>query len=292
MVPYYSNIDFLRSAVASVLAQTDRDWFCVVVDDSMGGTQPAQLVAQQQDERVSYVRNERNLGVAGNFERCFELAVHHGATFVTLLHADDTLNADYIDCMRAAHTHQPQAACVAPRVTVIDAEGRAHTTLPDMVKRMLTPRRLDVLAGERGLRMLLRGQFFYCPAVSYRLSEMTLPAWDPRWRQVMDLDLYARLLLEDRTIALERRSVYRYRRHPGTMTEANSESLVRSEEEAVLCREVAARAHARGWTSAARTGRRRVTIRLQASLRMLALARRRRWSAARRAWHLAVAAGR
>ena len=64
------------------------------------------------------------------------------------------------------------------------------------------PRRTTTLIGERGLQRLLRGQFFYCPAVSYRLALVPRPAWDPRWRQVMDLMLYGRVLLAGGSIEL------------------------------------------------------------------------------------------
>ena len=65
------------------------------------------------------------------------------------------------------------------------------------------PDGLAALEGERGLQLLVRGQFFYCPAVSYRLSAVPEQAWTDRWRQVMDLDLYARILLAGGRIGLE-----------------------------------------------------------------------------------------
>lgn len=289
LVPYYAGLEHLGVALRSVLAQTDASWWCTVVDDSPDAVGVAALVEGFGDERVSYVRNPSTLGVAGNFNRCFELAAERRAELVTILHADDELEPGYVQSMRAAHAGHPEAACVAPRVTVIDAAGRPARTLPDTVKRWLWPRRLDRLEGERGLQLLLRGQFFYCPSVSYRLDRLTLPAWSPRWSQVMDLELYARLLLGGGTIVLEPRSLFRYRRHAGTATEANSASLVRTAEETALCGELAREAAGRGWRAAARAGRWRVTVRLQALVRLAGLVARRRWRDAARAGRFAVA---
>ena len=62
------------------------------------------------------------------------------------------------------------------------------------MKRALWPRKFPAtLAGDQGLARLMRGLFFYCPSVSYRVDLLPELRFDPRWRQVMDLDLYARI---------------------------------------------------------------------------------------------------
>ena len=69
-----------------------------------------------------------------------------------------------------------------------------------------------------GLRRLMHGQFFHCPAVSYRLAPVADPAWNERWRQVMDLELYA----DCSWVAPLRpraRVCFRYRRHGDQQTE-------------------------------------------------------------------------
>ena len=71
------------------------------------------------------MRNPTNLGVAGSFNRCFELAVEHGAELAMILHADDLLEPGYVAVVRAAHAASPDATCVATQVTVIGADGAA-----------------------------------------------------------------------------------------------------------------------------------------------------------------------
>ena len=99
----------------------------------------------------------------------------------------------------------------------------------------------------------------------------------------MDLDLYARILLAGGRIGLEERRSYRYRRHDETATESQSSSMLRSDEETALCRELAEIASARGWDAAAREARWRVTVRLQALRRVPSLVVHGRWSELRRA---------
>ncbi|MFN8024087.1 MAG: glycosyltransferase [Acidimicrobiales bacterium] len=286
-VPYYANPLYLRLTLDSVVAQTDADWWCAVVDDSPDDSARA-VVEAVGDPRVRLERNGRTLGVAGNFERCFEVAEAGGAELAVVLHADDLLEPGYVAAVRAAHAAHPDAACVTPRVTVIDHEGRPHLPLPDRVKAALWPRHDTVLGGDRGLQRLLRGQFFYCPAVSYRLALVPRPAWDERWRQVMDLMLYGRVLLQGGSIELLDERLFRYRRHEASETQLNSATLSRTVEEHAACRELAAGAAALGWRRARWAGVLRWTVRLQCLVQAARALVGRRWRVAGRAVVLAV----
>jgi glycosyltransferase involved in cell wall biosynthesis len=288
LIPFYANVDYLAAAVRSVLAQSEPGWRLIVIDDSLGDDSARSLVQSFADERIEYLRNSENLGVAGNFNRCFAEARLRGALYATILHSDDVLEPDYVAVVRRAHDRFPAATCIAPNASIIDERGEPSRTLPDSVKAFFWPRRTDILEGEQGLRYLLRAQFYYCPAFSYRMSRLSLPAWNGRWDQVMDLEFYARILLDGGTIALERERVFRYRRHSGSMTTINSWSLVRTVEETELCRELAGEARDKGWNRAARAGRLRLTVRLQAAFRATALLLHGRPSAARKALALAV----
>jgi glycosyltransferase involved in cell wall biosynthesis len=265
-IPFFANLDYLHVALHSLVAQTDRLWTAMVVDDCSPEVGAEQVVAALGDARIRYVRNERNLGVAANFNRCLELAAVD-ADIVTVFHADDQFEPGYVAAVRAAHVAWPNATCVAPRVTVIDDAGCPTRTLADSVKHALWPRRLPTtLVGDDGLARIIRGLFFYCPSVSYRVSLLPALRFDTRWRQVMDLDFYSRILLSGGSIALVADRAYRYRRHKDTMTAQNSRSLVRLEEEVAVSREVAEEARARDWRRSARMARLRPTVRLNGLL--------------------------
>src|SRR3954454_10781550 len=224
-IPFFSGLDYLSLALRSLLDQSDRSWTAIVVDDASPERGAETLVAQLGDPRVRYVRNDRNLGVAANFNRCIDLS-SAAAPIAVVFHADDELDPGYVAAIRDAHRAFPDAACVAPRVAVIDHDGKPARTVADTVKAILWPRRLPlVLAGDDGLAKLMRGQFFYCPSVSYRTDLLPNLRFDTRWRQVMDVDLYSRVLLQGGSIALVPDRVYRYRRHAETMTAANSRTL-------------------------------------------------------------------
>jgi hypothetical protein len=108
----------------------------------------------------------------------------------------------------------------------------------------------------------MHGLFFYCPAVSYRVDLLPALHFDGRWMQVMDLDLFARVLLGDGSIALIPDRMYRYRRHDSAATRRNTQSSLRATEEVAVIREIVAAARRRGWGRTARAGRLRLTVRV------------------------------
>lgn len=261
-IPFHANIGYLDAALRSLIAQREKDWTAVVVDDSGPESGAEQLVAALADGRVSYTRNDLNLGIAGNFNRCLELG-RRAAEVVTILHGDDMLEPGYVAAVRAAHRAFPAATCIAPRVIVVDLHGHRTRTVADTVKQLMWPRRLPfVLLGDRGLSRILHGLFFYTPAVSYRVDLLPELRFDPRWQQVMDLDLYARVLLGGGSIALVDDRVYRYRRHDASASARHARSSVRRREEAAVTNEVVAAARGLRWRRSVRAGRLRLTVRL------------------------------
>jgi glycosyltransferase involved in cell wall biosynthesis len=101
-VPYYANPGYLRLTLDSVVAQTDGDWRCVVVDDSpddsarerRGGRRrpPVRLERNPVDPRRG--RQLRPLPRAGRST---------GPSSCVILHADDLLEPRYVaaDARRA-----------------------------------------------------------------------------------------------------------------------------------------------------------------------------------------------
>ena len=113
----------LNHVAISLVAQADTDWTAIVIDDASPENGARALVEALGDSRVTYTRNETNLGLAANFNRCLELGRQVGDV-VTIFHADDIMEPGYVGAIRAAHLVLPTAACVAPRVTVIDLHAR------------------------------------------------------------------------------------------------------------------------------------------------------------------------
>jgi len=267
-VPFHSGLAYLREALASARAQTRPDWRLVVFDDR--GEPPeavAALVAGFREPRFSLRSNDTTLGMVGNWNRALDEAE---TDLVTLLHADDRLLPGYVETMLALAHARPGSAAMACHAAIIDAAGRASWSVADAYKRWLVPSGDPwVLRGEPGLRALLRGDFVMCPTVCWRRSLLGSRRFESGWRQVQDLELLARLLLDGDEIAGTRRAAYAYRRHSESATARQSESLLRFEEELALYDRLAERAASRGWPGAARVARRKAIVRLHLGFRTL-----------------------
>ncbi|WGV27383.1 glycosyltransferase family 2 protein [Halotia branconii] len=74
-LPVYNGEKFLKEAIDSLLAQTFEDFELVISDNaSTDKTEEICRAYVNQDKRIRYYRNEKNLGCARNFNRVFELS--------------------------------------------------------------------------------------------------------------------------------------------------------------------------------------------------------------------------
>ncbi len=266
-IPYYRGLGWLREAIESVRAQRETAWHCLILDD---GAEPdggaGELVRALADPRFRYLANPATLGMVANWNQGIDAVK---TDLVTLLHADDRLTQDYADVVLALAAAHPRAVAVCCGARIIDAAGRKRFSLADAFKRLLVPRGEPWrLRGERGLHALLRGDFVMCPTLCWRRSRLGARRFEAGWRQVQDLELLTRLLLEGEEIVGTRRVGYEYRRHDESATALQSESLLRFEEEIALYNRLAESAESLGWTEAARVARRRTIVRLHLSFRI------------------------
>jgi glycosyltransferase involved in cell wall biosynthesis len=107
IIPTYNRAQLLRKAIESVLAQEGVD-FEVVISDNCSDDGTPEVVAQfLHDPRVRYSRNERNLGMVGNWKKAiFELA---RAEWFVLMSDDDFLtDPTYLSrAAQAIREHNP-----------------------------------------------------------------------------------------------------------------------------------------------------------------------------------------
>ncbi|HEX3149626.1 MAG TPA: glycosyltransferase family 2 protein [Gemmataceae bacterium] len=281
-IPFYKGLHYLRRAIESVLRQSSPAWRLIVCDD---GAEPgtAELVAAFADPRICYLKNERNLGMAGNWNRCLDAA---DTDLVNLLHNDDELLPNYVAEMLAADREFPDAAAFFCKATVIDADGRECFSLVDFVKRFLEPKSKGplVLHGKSAIEALMHGDFIMCPTVCYRRSRLPAERFQPEWRQVLDLDFFTRILLAGGTMVGLPATAYAYRRHAANATSENTENLLRFDEESRLHDRIAATARERGWPTVARVAAGKRVIKLHLLFRIAQDLCRLRLSAALQKW--------
>lgn len=95
VMPAYNAAPYLRAAVASVQAQTHRDWELIIVDDcSPDDTYTIAEGLAKEDSRIRPFRNPRNSGAAAT--RNYGVSQSRGA-YVAFLDSDDTWRPEKLE---------------------------------------------------------------------------------------------------------------------------------------------------------------------------------------------------
>ena len=260
-VPFWGDPGLLYTTVESVRAQTDHRWTLTIVDDCYPDPGVARHFALKDDPRITYLRNETNLGIADNFEKCRRLATHD---LVMFLGCDDLLHPDFVARARELMATYPDAAILQMGVRVIDESGAVAAPLGDRIKAMLRPRSRPtrLLSGEDLAVSLLRGNWLYWPSLVFRRSWLVDRPFRADLPIVLDLALILDIVRDGGALVLDSRKAFSYRRHAESLSSAAALDGSRFEDDRRYFREVGADLAAIGWSRAARAARRRWTSRL------------------------------
>ncbi|MFE0578851.1 MULTISPECIES: glycosyltransferase family 2 protein [unclassified Streptomyces] len=265
MLPYYGDVQLMQDAVRSVLAQTDRDFRLVVIDDGKEPDVPGWFAALG-DDRVHYTRNEQNLGITKNFQKCVRLSE---ADHVVIMGCDDVLHPHYLETVRAIIEERPGIGMVQPGVEVIDGTGRvvqgglADTTKKRLYAPQVKGRRL--MAGEELAASVLRGNWLYFPSIAWRGEVLRKVNFRDDYSVIQDLALVVDLLEAGEQMVIDNSTtVFQYRRHAVSESSVQAFSGTRFAEAERYFTAVAARMDARGWPKAARAARFHSASRLHA----------------------------
>jgi GT2 family glycosyltransferase len=285
MLPYYGDVSLMQAAVRSVLAQSDPGWRLTVVDD---GKEPGvpEWFAQLDDDRVRYLRNEKNLGATGNYKKCLSLAEHE---YLILMGTDDIMLPNYIATLRSVLDEHPGVGMIQPGVEVINGAGVVISTLTDEVKRRLYAPKVDgrlLMGGEELATSLLRGCWFYFPSLCWRTDAIRATNFREDLNIIQDLALVIDLIVAGEQMVVDSTVCFHYRRHTVSLSAAGAMAGTRFTEARNYFMDASDQMLAQGWPRAARAARRYVASRLHAAtLLPLAIRARDRGGLARLSRH-------
>lgn len=127
IIPVYKRTDFIEDAIASALEQTtERSYQIMIIDNTVENTLIQRIVEEFPEDRVLYVKNEKNIGMQGNWNRGIELS---RSLWVTMLHDDDRLKPNYIETIFQILDSYPNTSISAIGVAhdIIDSSGEITT---------------------------------------------------------------------------------------------------------------------------------------------------------------------
>lgn len=263
VVPYWGDPALLSLTLDSVLAQTDPRWHITIIDDCHPDPTARLTWGQHPDERIDYLRNEVNLGVAGNFERARQVA---DGELVAFLGSDDLLHPTYVANAWRVHDQHPDADIIQMGVDVIDDAGRPADGLTERIKRALMPRGdgPHLLRGEELATSLLRGNWLYWPSLVFRGETLSRVSFRADLPTILDLALVLDLVAGGSRVVVDPAVCFSYRRHAESASSLSLHTGDRFDEDRRFFAEAADRMTVLGWSKAARAARHRWVSRLHA----------------------------
>jgi glycosyltransferase involved in cell wall biosynthesis len=267
LLPYYGDVDMMKQAVESVLGQTSPDWALTIIDDGYPDKSlPGYFgTLAARDARITYVRNEHNLGANGNYRKSLTFVRHELAV---VMGADDIMLKNYIETVVAAHEQFPSAQIIQPGVEVIDEHNQPGMGLVDRMKRIYAPRVQGrrLLSGEPLAITLMRGNWLYFPSICWKSDSLVAMNFREGLNVTQDLALALDLIKAGGSLVVDSTICFQYRRHRESDSSWRALEGTRFIEEREFLTTMAEEFDAVGWRRAARTARLHLSSRLNAAI--------------------------
>ncbi|GHU40898.1 glycosyl hydrolase [Clostridia bacterium] len=184
-IPAYNNADHITETIESVLKQSHQRIEIIVVDDaSLDNTYD--VVAALTDSRIRLYKNEKNLGMAGNWNRTLELAQ---GEFIKVMGADDLLKKTAIEKELAVLLANPSAVTAESDTAMVDMQGKTRGTQ----KRY---RKSGLMDGKVLAKKCLLSQDRFGAPVANLIRKSVLEmagGFDPDFVYIIDYDFFLNL---------------------------------------------------------------------------------------------------
>jgi len=115
-IPTYNRATLLKQSIESVLGQTFSDYE-LIVSDNASQDETSDIVRKFKDDRITYIRGRKNIGLIKNFNNCLSMAK---GDYITLFHDDDLMIEDNLDLKVRALDRDKNIGLVHSNFHIID----------------------------------------------------------------------------------------------------------------------------------------------------------------------------
>ena len=211
IMPAYNAEKYINEAVDSILGQSFGDFEFIIINDfSKDATE--EIILSYQDNRIVYVKNERNMGVAATLNRGLDLAK---GEYIARMDADDISKANRLEVQLAYMEKHPECGICGSNLLLF-GQGK-------------TDELFCFAKSDREIRadMLFNSSFAH-PSVMLRRSvlEENSLRYDCSFERVEDYELWSRMLTVCKGHNIQE-PLLRYRFHASQVTQAHRPEQVR-----------------------------------------------------------------
>jgi len=261
LLPYWGDLELAKKTVNSILNQSNPNWRLLIFDDCYPSDEPQKYFNSIADERVSYYRHSKNIGITKNFNYAIE---HAKANYCMLVGCDDILLPNYVD---EALRHIGDTDFFQPGVEVIDANDKVYLPLVDKVKRLLMPKKIGVYKGEKLAISLCHGNWLYFPSITWKTSTLQKYGFDDTYKIAEDLLVELSIIADNGSLSFSKTPAFQYRRFAHSLSSTEKKrGGVRFNEEAMVYKSLSQMFKQRGWRKASFAAKLRITSRIHATV--------------------------
>ena len=181
-IPAYNNETVIGPTIEAILCQSYKNFELIIVDDA-STDDTVKVINNYQDERIRLYRNEKNLGMVGNWNRCVELTT---SEFIKLVCADDILLPRCLETELKAIKESDDIVMTASDSIMVNQNKKKLGIFRRYPKKGLIEGR------KLAKKSLIFNNFFGMPcAVMFRKSFFErVNGFDERFHYILDFDLW------------------------------------------------------------------------------------------------------
>lgn len=270
LFPYYGDVEMMKKAVNSVLAQTYQNWRLLAFDDGYPSDEPERFFKEaikkdtksHGSQRIFYEKNEKNLGANGNYKKALNKAT---AEYYVMMGADDLMHPDFLQKFIDSLSKVGDIDIYQPTVDVIDENDGKYLPLPDKIKRYLHPKKSGIYRGEPIAKSLMHGAWHYFPSMIWKTESAKKVGFNKDYDVVQDICMILDILQSGGGLYFDKDAYsFSYRRHSQSDSSVKAINGYRFNEELNFFRYKASQFSRLGWRGAELAARFHVTSRLNA----------------------------
>jgi glycosyltransferase involved in cell wall biosynthesis len=261
MIPAYGESPYLRQTLESLIKNLPMQIPITVIEDPSSGSNIQDVV--KEFSRVQYVINSERLGIGGNFNKAIELST---GVFTQILGSDDILLNNPLNAFINEAIARSDISAICLDVDVININGKIVKPMQDFIKGFIRPsfNCAGIFQNEFFFKRLMLGDWMYFPAILWKTDTIKSIRFETNFHTAMDLDIFIRLLKEDKKIAFINTKAVGYRRHDQSASSLYAKSIGRFEEEFKCHKNAIEVARNKNWKMGAILAQVALTVRLHA----------------------------
>lgn len=221
LMPVYNGEKYLAQAIESIGFQSYDDWELIIVDD--GSTDmTAEIVSRYRDNRIYYLKNERNIGLIATLNKGIDYC---SGKYIARMDADDISEPERLKKQIEFMESHPNYVMCGTNARIINSEGNPIGS----IKNLTTNNYLRI--------NLLFSVPFVHPSMIIRKEAILNSRYDADFKHVEDYDLWCRLSAKG-MIANVGKKFLQYRWHESNISVVNS-AFQEAQKDKIIRRELA-----------------------------------------------------